>query len=472
MDYDKILVLGNGEVLEFGSPSELLQREHGEFRAMVEEQNKNVEENSVAQRIDVGARDLRATRLAWSPPEVAQRIAMQYITTQAGCSMCRVAAGARPTRHARAAPMSSIAGGRLLLTARPCSCSRRVAAIYAQHHHLTSTQSPSHLLRTGVDSSREADPYRPQHSDGEGEVRSDRCPIPAAPTHRSRCKGCKPPEQGPAQPRSTSARVFLAEQGCICICIRPGIQSTTMKAALRLGRKATSTKTSAQSLEPEREAAPRISDTVPRLPALSSDSAERSNELEDALGSLGGFSRLGLDDFMLASESEGQQQQQQLHASRSRPGEIPAESARESSSDAVPNGPNVSAAPKHDAEPSPIWKNNRNPNPNPDAEAEADAAAAPAPAAKNIVLAASAVSARLQGADRSSMGTPADADPGLTAVDPRNPHSLESSSDSSILPTPSTTALDDVDTLHPLTIQQFATDITARHSLASSAPES
>ncbi len=43
MDYDKILVLGNGEVLEFGSPSELLQREHGEFRAMVEEQNKNVE---------------------------------------------------------------------------------------------------------------------------------------------------------------------------------------------------------------------------------------------------------------------------------------------------------------------------------------------------------------------------------------------------------------------------------------------
>lgn len=42
MDYDKILVLGNGEVLEFGNPSELLQREHGEFRAMVEEQNKNV----------------------------------------------------------------------------------------------------------------------------------------------------------------------------------------------------------------------------------------------------------------------------------------------------------------------------------------------------------------------------------------------------------------------------------------------
>lgn len=159
-------------------------------------------ENSVAQRIDVGARDLRATRLAWSPPEVAQRIAMQHITTQAGCSMCRVAAGARPTRHARAAPMSSIAGGRWLLTARRCSCSRRVAAIYAQHHHLTSfpTQSPAHLLRTGVDSFREADSNRPQQSDGEGEVRSDRCPIPAAPTHRSRCKGCKPPEQGPAHP--------------------------------------------------------------------------------------------------------------------------------------------------------------------------------------------------------------------------------------------------------------------------------
>ncbi|GAK63593.1 uncharacterized protein PAN0_003c1799 [Moesziomyces antarcticus] len=231
-----------------------------------------------------------------------------------------------------------------------------------------------------------------------------------------------------------------------------------MKAALRLGRKATSTKTTAQSGEPEREAAPRISDTVPRLPALLTGSAERSKGLEDAqdaLGSLGGFSRLGLDDFMLASESEGQQQQkqqhQQLHASRSRLGEIPAESAGGGSSDAVPDRPNVSAAPKHAAEPSPIWKNNPNPNPNPNpdavAEAEADAAAAPAPAAaRNIIFAASAVSARLQGADRSSMGTPAAADPGLTAVDPRNPHSLQTSSDSSILPTPSTTALDDDDT--------------------------
>ena len=42
MDYDKILVLGNGEVLEFGSPSELLQLEDGEFKSMVEEQTRNM----------------------------------------------------------------------------------------------------------------------------------------------------------------------------------------------------------------------------------------------------------------------------------------------------------------------------------------------------------------------------------------------------------------------------------------------
>lgn len=43
MDYDKILVLGNGEVLEFGSPAELLWLERGEFRSMVEEQNREVD---------------------------------------------------------------------------------------------------------------------------------------------------------------------------------------------------------------------------------------------------------------------------------------------------------------------------------------------------------------------------------------------------------------------------------------------
>ena len=36
MDYDKILVLGNGQVLEFGSPSDLLQKEGGPFASMVE----------------------------------------------------------------------------------------------------------------------------------------------------------------------------------------------------------------------------------------------------------------------------------------------------------------------------------------------------------------------------------------------------------------------------------------------------
>ncbi|TKY87148.1 hypothetical protein EX895_003825 [Sporisorium graminicola] len=43
MDYDKILVLGNGEVLEFGSPAELLRLESGDFRSMVEEQNREVD---------------------------------------------------------------------------------------------------------------------------------------------------------------------------------------------------------------------------------------------------------------------------------------------------------------------------------------------------------------------------------------------------------------------------------------------
>ncbi len=42
-EYDKILVLGNGEVLEFGSPAELLRLEKGHFKVMVEEQNRDVD---------------------------------------------------------------------------------------------------------------------------------------------------------------------------------------------------------------------------------------------------------------------------------------------------------------------------------------------------------------------------------------------------------------------------------------------
>ena len=36
MDYDKVLVLGNGRVLEFGPPAELLQDESSSFASMVE----------------------------------------------------------------------------------------------------------------------------------------------------------------------------------------------------------------------------------------------------------------------------------------------------------------------------------------------------------------------------------------------------------------------------------------------------
>jgi ABC-type multidrug transport system fused ATPase/permease subunit len=36
MDYDKVLVLGNGRVLEYGSPSSLLENEEGQFYSMVE----------------------------------------------------------------------------------------------------------------------------------------------------------------------------------------------------------------------------------------------------------------------------------------------------------------------------------------------------------------------------------------------------------------------------------------------------
>jgi ATP-binding cassette subfamily C (CFTR/MRP) protein 4 len=35
IDNDYILVLGNGHVLEFGSPADLLEKEHGHFASMV-----------------------------------------------------------------------------------------------------------------------------------------------------------------------------------------------------------------------------------------------------------------------------------------------------------------------------------------------------------------------------------------------------------------------------------------------------
>jgi ABC-type multidrug transport system fused ATPase/permease subunit len=37
MEYDKVLVLGAGEILEYGAPSELLKDKHGSFYAMVED---------------------------------------------------------------------------------------------------------------------------------------------------------------------------------------------------------------------------------------------------------------------------------------------------------------------------------------------------------------------------------------------------------------------------------------------------
>ncbi|KAJ3759326.1 P-loop containing nucleoside triphosphate hydrolase protein [Lentinula raphanica] len=39
IDYDKIMVLDAGNIVEFGAPSELLNREHGRFRALVQESN-------------------------------------------------------------------------------------------------------------------------------------------------------------------------------------------------------------------------------------------------------------------------------------------------------------------------------------------------------------------------------------------------------------------------------------------------
>lgn len=40
MDYDRILVLGEGRVLEFGSPTKLLQKKDGHFASLVEGQRK------------------------------------------------------------------------------------------------------------------------------------------------------------------------------------------------------------------------------------------------------------------------------------------------------------------------------------------------------------------------------------------------------------------------------------------------
>jgi ABC-type multidrug transport system fused ATPase/permease subunit len=41
MDYDQIVVLDNGSVVEQGTVQELLNREEGVFKGMVKEQNKN-----------------------------------------------------------------------------------------------------------------------------------------------------------------------------------------------------------------------------------------------------------------------------------------------------------------------------------------------------------------------------------------------------------------------------------------------
>lgn len=41
IQYDKILVLNQGEKEEFGAPRELLEKEGGYFRAMVEENGEN-----------------------------------------------------------------------------------------------------------------------------------------------------------------------------------------------------------------------------------------------------------------------------------------------------------------------------------------------------------------------------------------------------------------------------------------------
>jgi ABC-type multidrug transport system fused ATPase/permease subunit len=40
MDYDRILVLGAGRVLELGSPQELLANPHGHLSKMVADSNK------------------------------------------------------------------------------------------------------------------------------------------------------------------------------------------------------------------------------------------------------------------------------------------------------------------------------------------------------------------------------------------------------------------------------------------------
>jgi ABC-type multidrug transport system fused ATPase/permease subunit len=44
LHYDRVLVLGNGQVLEYGSPTELLGNENGHFAAMVRAQGISVYE--------------------------------------------------------------------------------------------------------------------------------------------------------------------------------------------------------------------------------------------------------------------------------------------------------------------------------------------------------------------------------------------------------------------------------------------
>jgi len=45
INYDRILMLGNGKVLEFGTPKDLLSREHGHFTSMVKHTGKSMAES-------------------------------------------------------------------------------------------------------------------------------------------------------------------------------------------------------------------------------------------------------------------------------------------------------------------------------------------------------------------------------------------------------------------------------------------
>lgn len=50
MDYDKILVLDKGEVVEFGSPWELIQHETGWYTKMCEETGEFAELREIAKK--------------------------------------------------------------------------------------------------------------------------------------------------------------------------------------------------------------------------------------------------------------------------------------------------------------------------------------------------------------------------------------------------------------------------------------